>query len=233
MDTRKLAPGFFYWKAPHPEWTPEKDVKGGWGQMVGCVYFEAPDAIVLIDPLAPPDGSPDAVEFWNALDSDVERAKRPVAILLANHYHQRSSAKIAERYPGTTVHGSKHLVGKTERAVDATFVDGDVLPGGVKARSIRGMEDDETTFYIPPHKAMFLADALIGIGDGGVRVVPRKWAPEGEEAGKRYEAEFRNSLRKLLNVPIDMLLVSHGEPVTSYGSAALAEALEAEAWGEE
>ena len=124
MDTRKLAPGFFYWKAPHPEWTPAKDVKGGWGQMVGCVYFEAPDAIVLIDPLAPPDGSPDAVEFWNALDSDVERAKRPVAVLLANHYHQRSSAKIAERYPGTTVHGSKHLVGKTERAVDATFVDG-------------------------------------------------------------------------------------------------------------
>jgi hypothetical protein len=229
MDTHRLAHGLFYWNAPHPEWKPTSGGKGGWEQSVGCVYYEAPDAVVLVDPLAPPDGD----EFWSALDRDVERAKRPVAVLLTNHYHQRSSAEIVERYPGTLVYGSKHLVGKTERPVDRTFDDGDVLPGNVRARGIRGIGDDETAFYIPAHKAFVFADALVGIGDGAVRVVPRRWAPEGDEAGKRYEAEFRPSLRKLLNVPIDMLLVSHGEPVTSYGSAALAEALEAEAWGEE
>jgi hypothetical protein len=233
MDVRKLAEGLWYWNAPHPDWKPESAKKGGWEQAVGCVHYEGPDAVVLIDPLAPPDGTPEATEFWTALDRDVARLQRPVAVLLTNHFHQRSSAKVAARYPGTSVHGSKHLVGKTERPVDRTFDDGDVLPGGVKARSIRGMEEDETAFYIPAHKAYVFGDAAVGIGDGSVRVVSRKWAPEGDEASKRYEGEFRQGLRKLLNVPIDMLLVSHGEPVTSYGSAALAEALEAEAWGEE
>ena len=228
MDTRKLAPGLFYWTAPHPDWTAASGGKGGWEQTVGCVYYEAPDAVVLVDPLAPPDGTAEATEFWNALDRDVERAKRPVTILLTNHYHQRSSARIVERYPGTLVHGSKHIEGKTVRPVDRTFDDGAALPGGVKARGIRGVEEDETAFYIPAHNAFVFGDAVVGIGDGSVRVT--EWGPEGPEAEKRYEAEFRPSLRKLLNVPVDMLLVSHGEPVTSYGSAALAEALEAEAW---
>jgi hypothetical protein len=149
METRKLGEGLWYWTAPHPDWKPKSGGKGGWEQTVGCVYYEAPDAVVLFDPLAPPDGTADAAEFWSALDRDVERAKRPVAVLLTNHYHQRSSAKVVERYPGTLVHGSKHLAGKTVRPVDRTFDDGDVLPGGVKARGVRGMEEDETAFYIP------------------------------------------------------------------------------------
>ena len=66
MDLKELRPGFWRWTAPHPEWKPEKDRPGGWGQMVGCLYYEPPESgetqpTVLIDPLAPPEGY-----FWIA-----------------------------------------------------------------------------------------------------------------------------------------------------------------------
>jgi glyoxylase-like metal-dependent hydrolase (beta-lactamase superfamily II) len=231
MEIAELGKGLWRWTAPHPDWKPEKGGSGGWEQMVGCVYYEAPDAVVLIDPLAPPEGSPDAERFWAALDRDVARAKLPVSILIANQYHSRSAAQVKARYPGATVHGSKKLPGHVAGLVDRPFQDSEVLPGGVTARGIEGIDEDETAFYLPPHKALVFADALIGIGENSVRLCPKSWAPAGEEGARRYDELFRKSLRKLMNRPIDMLLVSHGPPVVSYGSAALAEALEAEEWG--
>src|SRR4029077_20020265 len=53
MDVQQLANGLWRWAAPHPnaaDWA-------GWGPPappeVGCVYYEAPDAVVLFDPLLP------------------------------------------------------------------------------------------------------------------------------------------------------------------------------------
>ena len=52
------------WKSTAAAPTPAKGGPGGWEQSVGCVYYEAPDHVVLIDPLAPPAGTlaPDAGE---------------------------------------------------------------------------------------------------------------------------------------------------------------------------
>ena len=66
----------------------------------------ASEAPQLIDPLAPPVGTPDAERFWRALDRDVERSGMPVAILLGNHYHERSAEAIFDRYvrrPGASI----------------------------------------------------------------------------------------------------------------------------------
>ena len=43
MQVVRVADGLWRWTAYHEEWRDE----------VGCVYYEAPDAIVLIDPLVP------------------------------------------------------------------------------------------------------------------------------------------------------------------------------------
>ena len=86
-----VVPGLWRWTGEHPDWTPEAD----WPQEVGSVYYEAPDAIVLFDPLVPPE---DAERFWAALDGDVERACKPVAVLLTTESHARSRDAIVERY---------------------------------------------------------------------------------------------------------------------------------------
>ncbi len=69
MDVEQIAEGLWRWTARHPEWRPDAD----WPPDVGCVYYEGPDAVVLVDPLVPQD---DADRFWAALDRDVERAAR-------------------------------------------------------------------------------------------------------------------------------------------------------------
>src|SRR3989442_6617435 len=116
MDVLEIEQGLWRWTAPHPLWTAEKGKPGGWGQMVGCVYYDPAHrgkdlptvaspatagpakTIVLIDPLAPPEGTPEAARFWAALDADIERAGAPVAILIGNEYHSRSAQSIYERY---------------------------------------------------------------------------------------------------------------------------------------
>ena len=83
MKVEQIDEGLWRWTAPHPAWAAGKD----WDEMVGCIYYEAADdAIVLIDPLAPPTGTPEAEKFWAALDRDVERLGLPVATVIANRW---------------------------------------------------------------------------------------------------------------------------------------------------
>jgi glyoxylase-like metal-dependent hydrolase (beta-lactamase superfamily II) len=233
LEVQQIAAGLWRWTAPHPDWKPEKGGPGGWERMVGSIYYEAPEAAVLFDPMAPPAGSPAAVKFWAALDRDVERLARPVAVLLANHYHVRSAAEVYERYrasPGASVWA--HEAAAIELPVARRFVAGSALPGSVRAFSITGMNAEETVFYIPAHRAVVPADTILGAGAGKLRVAPASWAESSDAGQARYRERFRSELRRLLDLTIDRVLVSHGEPVLEHGHRALAEALEAPAWGE-
>ncbi|MGH9870693.1 MAG: ATP-binding cassette domain-containing protein [Candidatus Polarisedimenticolia bacterium] len=238
IDARELRPGLWRWTAPHPDWTPEKDKPGGWGRMVGCVSYEPADPaepFILFDPLAPPAGSPEETEFWKALDADVARRGRPVAILLGNFWHDRSAQAILDRYrsePGAVVWAHAAASSHIPTRIERTFDEQARLPGGVMAYPITGLMDAETIYYIPEHRTLVVADALIGAGRGRLRVPPHSWAEEGSEAQRAYSEDFRSCLAALAGLPIDMVLVSHGEPVLNDGGPALRDALSAPAWGE-
>ena len=241
LEVMKLAEGLWRWTAPHPEWTPAKDRPGGWGRMVGCLYLETPGGaeggIVLIDPLAPPQGTEDARRFWEALDRDVARIDRPVLILLGNHFHQRNAQAFLDRYrggPGASLLASEKALPLLSCEVTRTFGDGEPLPGGLMAHAIPALEcPGETVFHDPFHRALICADVLVGAGEGRVRVPPHFWAEGTPEGQERYKTRLRGYLRNLSELDFDRVLVSHGEPVLSHGRAALLEAVDAPAWGEE
>src|SRR6266567_1702742 len=94
MDAVRIADGLWRWTAPHPNWEnwPEHDELS---PDVGCVYYEADDATVLIDPLVPGE---EEERFFGHLDADVERRGLPVVILLTCAWHRRSASELAERY---------------------------------------------------------------------------------------------------------------------------------------
>jgi hypothetical protein len=66
-------------------------------------------------------------------------------------------------------------------------------------------------------------DRLIGDGRGGVRLCPESWLrylPGGVDL-----AALREAMAPLLELPVEMVLVSHGEPVLRDGAAKVAAAL--------
>jgi hypothetical protein len=207
MDSymRDIGPGLRYWTAPHPEWKGATD----WPESVGCVYYEAADALVLIDPLLPR-GSESS--FLGALDRDVARLDRPVAVLLTAPWHKRDATSIAERY-GTTVWAHPAAQARLPFQTRAG-----PLPEGVETFSAGGVWEGEVAFYLRPHCAFVVAEFLMGI-NGGLRVCP---SPAVQDRG-----EFKRSLQTLLSWPIDHVLVGHGEPVIGNGGRRIKEALRA------
>ena len=249
MQVKEIAPGLWRWTVPHPSWTPEKDKPGGWGKMVGChSYQPPPDAersFVLFDPQAPPRLTPESERFWTSLDNDVDRIGTKVAVLLGNYYHQRSAKEIVDRYYKRTCSIWAHESAASHLEIPLTFFKADTpLPGGVKVYLIEGLDDAEVAYYITPHRALVFADAVLGKGAGtrveseaasgapALQVAPLSWARDTEAGKEAYRTRFRPSLRRLLDLKVDMLLTAHGEPVLKGGREALAEALEAPAWGE-
>jgi glyoxylase-like metal-dependent hydrolase (beta-lactamase superfamily II) len=192
VRVQEVVPGLWRWTGLHPEWKPADAGPEGWDQEVGCVYYEAPDAVVLVDPLAPPE---DEGRFWRALDRDVERSGKPVRILLTVSWHGRSVEAVAKRY-GAATEGP--------------------LPSGVEARTMTA--SGETAYWLPAHGALVFGDVVLGV-EGGVRLCPESWL-DGTLA------QLKDDLRPLLELPVERLLVSHGEPVLEGGRAALVRALD-------
>jgi glyoxylase-like metal-dependent hydrolase (beta-lactamase superfamily II) len=199
MDVQELRSGLWRWTASHPEW----DHAEHWGPDVGSVYAEVPHAVILIDPLVPED---EEERFWSALDRDVERAARPVHVLLTVHWHERSVAAVLERYHGT--------LWRPEEKGD--------LPTGVHAEVIKGSDWVEAMFFLEPHRALVVGDLLVG-ANGGIEL-PVSWFPKGEQDWARDQ--LKPMLRERLGaLPVELILVSHGDPVLSGGAGALERAL--------
>ncbi|HET9299453.1 MAG TPA: hypothetical protein VFO11_05870 [Candidatus Polarisedimenticolaceae bacterium] len=236
MEVQDLGGGLWRWTVPHPEWTPDKDKPGGWGRDVASTYVEVSgaDTLVLIDPLVPREGSPEAQRFWTLLDADLGRSGRKLAIVLACPYHQRSTSRIVERLAvthKTEVFGLAGVRARHGELVTRTFRSGEGLPGGLVGYEVEGLEPGEAAIWIPERRALVVGDTVMGTGRG-LAVAPPSWAVKTPEGRADYEARFRASLHKLLDLPIETFLPSHGAPVLRDGRAALAAALEAPAWGE-
>lgn len=189
--------------------------EGGWDPEVGSVYWEAGDTVVLIDPLVP--AGAERERFFRALDRDVERARRPVAVLLTIFWHERSADEIRNRY-GCTVWAPELELERMTTHVTNPFRTSERLPGGVEAYASR--RRGEVAYWLPEPRALVAGDILLGTAGGGVRVCPDSWLPEGPAP-----EELRASLRPLLELPIELLLVSHGKPVLEGAREALERAL--------
>jgi hypothetical protein len=234
MEVSKLGEGLWRWVVPHPDWKPEFDRPDGWGRMVGSIYAEFDDAVVLIDPLVP-DESSEADRFWRNLDADVARLARTVLVLVGSVDHGRSADRVASRYLAmgrrVRVLGDEALRGKVSCTLHASF-DEVPLPAGLHALPVPGMSPGERAFVLGPWRAAVFADAVVGAGDGRVRVAPASWGVKTAEGRALYDREFRPAVRAVAAMLPELILPSHGDPVLANGAAALDDALASPAWGE-
>ena len=187
----ELRPGLWTWTAPHPAWTPDDGGPEGWKQDVRSYAYVADDVLVLFDPLSPPE------EIIGLAEG------RPVSILLTVHWHQRSAIDLAVGL-GATVHAPAEKIEEVE-APALPYRLGDTLPGGVEPRV--GGYPEEATLWLPAHRALVIGDVFLD-GERGFRVQPDSWIADG-----LTPAELRERLRPLLELPVELLLPTHGDPV--------------------
>jgi hypothetical protein len=197
----EIAPGLLRWTAPHPEWNPHAAPGSAedWDQNVGSVLYELPDTVALIDPLLPSEGR---TEFLRWLDGRI--AGRPVSVLTTIRWHRRDREELAERYKSTT-----------SRAWNA-------VPPGIQPRPLRGA--GETMFWLPAAAALVPGDRLIGARDGRLALCPESWL-NYVHVNRRGVAELLRPV--VVELAIERVLVSHGEPVLRDGRAALVRAIAA------
>ena len=201
MELAELRPGLWRWTAPHPgaETDPEPEGPADWPPDVGSVAYEARDAFVLVDPLLPREHEP----FLAEMDARIRRHGRRVAILTTIRFHRRSRDELAVRYGAST---SRARAG---------------LPEGVRVIPIP--RAGEFVVWLPDVRALIPGDRLLG-APGGLRMCPASWLAYLRN-GMTLDG-LREALRPLLELPVELVLVSHGDPVLEGGREAIARALD-------
>jgi len=125
-------------------------------------------------------------------------------VITTLQFHRRSRDAVVERYGAST-----------SRAKEA-------LPSGVQTIRIEGA--GETMVWLPVPRALVPGDRVLGDDAGGLRLCPESWLrylPRG-----MTRARLREELRPLLDLPVELVLVSHGTPVLDRGREALARAID-------
>jgi hypothetical protein len=189
---QEIAPGLRRWTAWHDHW--EEDV--------GALAVDTEDGLVLIDPLDPP--------------SDLGK---PDHVLVTVYWHGRGTSKVGAKNVWASTRSAQPL---QNRGIVVTnrFRAGDELPGGIQA--LQTARSAEVVYWLPEHRAVVVGDVLLGAGakpratSDELRLCPERWL------GKPTHDDLKESLRPLLDLPVERVLVSHGEPLLRDGKRALA-----------
>ena len=156
---------------------------------------------MLIDPLDPPPG-----------------LAKPKHVLITVYWHARSAERLKARF-WAPPRSQRPL---RNRGVEAEAAAGK-LPGGIVAYPTARAA--EVVYWLPEHRAVVAGDVLLGAGakpratDDPLRLCPQGWL------GKATQEDLRTSLRPLLDLPVERVLVSHGLPVLENGKRELARVL--------
>jgi hypothetical protein len=134
---------------------------------------------------------------------DARCRQRSVRVLTTISFHRRSRDAFLERYRASTSRAKANL------------------PPGVESLPLKGA--GETLFWLPEPQTLVAGDRLISDADGRLRVCPESWL--AYLPSRINEKSLKELLRPLLDLPIETILVSHGEPLLEDAKAALAHAL--------
>jgi glyoxylase-like metal-dependent hydrolase (beta-lactamase superfamily II) len=187
---QELREGLWWWEAVHPEWTEEDAATAEWGPEVSSYAIDDGQRLLLFDPTAPP----------SAIQSLA--AERETVIVLTCPWHARDTPDLVARF-GAAVFSPPPDGPGYDALAARVFEAGDTLPVGVEA--FPGMEPNDLVLWVESRGALFAGDTLIDRGKGFE--FPADWANKGVPA-----EEILASLQPLLELPVELVLPTHGPP---------------------
>ena len=184
---RELLPGIFTWPLFS---TPHGyDFNGYW--------LELPDGNLCIDPV---DSTPDGL---------AELARRGIArILLTNRNHVRDANRLRSRTGArTAIHPADAGYARTQGAeIDDELAVGERI-GPLTVVGVPGKSPGEVALHWPARRILIAGDAVIGNPPGQCGVLRDKVMDD--------PAALRASVRQLLDLDFDTLLLGDGAPILS------------------
>lgn len=170
---------------------PHPDWEPGedWPEAVPIVRYETDDTVALIDPFWPP-------------NDDFDPHGKPVHVLLTQPAHFRGTTNFGGLY-GASVWVPPRAVWR-KRPNPATT---EKLPDGVEAIELDG-EPQQVVFFIRDHATLVTGDVLSGTG-GRIHVFVDEADPE----------RLLPSLDTLADLPIDQVIIPHGDRIPADGAA--------------
>lgn len=198
VEMRDVAPGLWIWRCRHPQWTAGQ----GWDPIVTSTCVASRGEILVLDPLAAPEGS---TEVWRRLD-----ANPPTAVVILKPDHVRDVDLFVRRYHARAFGPALFFRDDIPETELEPIDPGSELPGGLIAL-YDGRGRQETPLWLPEQRAIVFADALTA-PEGQLRVWTTPW----------HQQRALPALRALLDLPFELVIVSHGEPAHSRADYELA-----------
>jgi glyoxylase-like metal-dependent hydrolase (beta-lactamase superfamily II) len=188
-NVRDVAPRLWVWSLEYPDWRPGLR----WGPAVTSTCVESGGEVAALDPLAPPEEDD---EVWERLD-----ARPPTVAFVLKPDHVRDVDAIVRRYGARAFGPDVFHRGDVPETELEWIWPGHELPGGLVAL-YDGRGRNETPLWLPEQRALVFADALTA-PEGDLLVGSTPW----------HEERVLPALRALLELPFELVIVSHGEPV--------------------
>ena len=168
--------------------------------------------MLVLDALAPSD---ERDPVWERLD-----AHPPTVAVVLKPDHVRDVDLFVGRYGARAFGPDLFFKGDVPDTDLELVLPGDELPGGALAL-YDGRGRNETPLFLPEQRALVFADGLMSSPDGALHVWQTPW----------HQERVLPALRAMLELPFELVLVSHGEPVHDRGE--FEAALRREPWGGE
>jgi glyoxylase-like metal-dependent hydrolase (beta-lactamase superfamily II) len=208
---RELQTGLWHWQAPHPDWRDSEP----WDRNVSSYAIDDGERLLLFDPL----GVPSEIEAL--------AGERETAIVLTAPWHERDARGLVERLGVpvfTPLPDSAQYLMETygitaEQAGDGSpdlvwllrekhgeahpYAAGDRLPVG--ADVFAGHKPNDTVLWVESRRAVISGDTLVDFGHG--LEINERWLRPGVT-----REEIAAGLRPLLELPVELVLATHGGP---------------------
>ena len=185
VELREVVKNLHGWSSFHPQWKVD----------FNSYALKTSEGVVFIDPL---NAEPDVLQKIEALGE-------PIAIFLTNAHHDRQADWFRKHY-GVQVYAHEKARADCDTKIDVLLMDGERLPGGVKAMYLPGSSASETAYHFKPNGGVVLVgDTLLNQGDKGLTLLPEPYIEDKKQALK--------SLQSLLALDFKTITFAHGNPI--------------------
>jgi glyoxylase-like metal-dependent hydrolase (beta-lactamase superfamily II) len=182
---KEITKNLYSWSSFHAQWKTDFD----------SYAVKTPDGVVFVDPMTP---APAIIKKLEALGE-------PIGIFLTNAHHDRDADWFRKQY-GIQVYAHEKAKSDCDTKIDVLVLDGERLPGGLRAIHLPGSAASEIALYSKMGGGIIMiGDALLNVPAKGLALLPDQYIEDRKQAIQ--------SLRKLAELEFKVVTFAHGDPL--------------------